>query len=106
LESRRELGPVYGLAEDAGAWRLWRRAAVVVRVVPSASARSIASRLGLVPVTPSGLEGGPDVHVGPDTFVDRWGPVTPLRVRGRQTLHRWCLVWRGSVPLASRVVGL
>jgi len=64
-EAGRELGPADGLAEDAGTRRLWRRAAVVVRVVPSASARSVPSRLGLVPVTSSGLEGGPGVHVGP-----------------------------------------
>jgi len=47
-----------------------------------------------------------DVRVGPDAFVDRWGPVTPLQVRGWQTLHRWCLVRRGSFPLASRAMGL
>jgi len=103
---RWELSPAYGLAKDAGARRLWRRAVVVVGVISSASARSIASRLGLVPIMPSGLEGGPNVRVGPDVLMDRWGPVAPLRVRGRWSLHRWCLVRRGSVPLASRGMGL
>jgi len=67
---RRELGPAYGLAEDAGTRRLWRRAAVVIGVVPSTSARSIASRLGLVRVTLPGFEGGPNVCVSPYAFVD------------------------------------
>jgi len=73
-----EIGPTDGLAKDAGARRLWRRAAIVVGVVCPAAARSVPPRLGLVPVTPSGLESGPSVLVCPDTFVDRWGFVAPL----------------------------
>jgi len=89
---------VDGLAEDAGTRRLWRRAAVVVGVVPPASARPVAPRLGLILVVSSSLKGGSRVHVGPDAFVDGWGFGAPSRVRGCRALHCWCLIRRGLTP--------
>jgi hypothetical protein len=77
-------------------------------VVPSASARSLAPRFGLVLVTASSLKGGPDVRIGPDMLVDRWGLSAPLQIRGSQALHGLCLVGRGLIPWASYpfIVGL
>lgn len=55
---------------------------IVLGVVPPTSMQVVSSRLGLIPITVSGLKGGPGVHIGSDVLEDRWGSDAPLRGRG------------------------
>jgi hypothetical protein len=58
-------------------------------------AQGPTSRLGaggtaetrLVPVTASGLEGGPGVHIGSDSLEDGWSLGALLWIRGRMALY-------------------